>query len=83
MFMPYIGAPQNTFYCIWLKCGNKVQMFQLHNGSKLDVSGSHASVAAMWNWIPAPSNVVLGDNFTMLPVQRDGFVELPAQLIAS
>lgn len=58
-------------------------MFQLHQGSRLDVSGSSASVAAMWHWIPAPSYVMLGDNFVMLPVQHDGFVELPAQLIAS
>lgn len=81
--MPCVGAPQNTHYFVWLRCGSKVQMFQLHNGSRLDVSGSSASVAATWNWIPTPSYVVLGDNYSTLPVQHDGFVELPAQLVAS
>ena len=51
--------------------------------SKLDVSSSSASLAATWNWIPAPSSVVLGDNHSILTVQQDGFVELPAQLIES
>ncbi len=53
-------------------------MFQLYNGYKLDVNGSSASVAAAWNWIPAPTSVVVG---LQIPVLQDGFVELPPHLV--
>lgn len=56
-------------------------MFQLYNGYKLDVNGSSASVAAAWNWIPAPSSVVVGSTFLHIPVLQDGSVELPQHLI--
>ena len=51
---------------------------------QLDICGSIASVSATWNWIPVPSSVVVGNNSnsTLLPVQQDGFVELPMHLIA-
>ncbi len=67
--------------CIWLRCGPKVHMFQLYNGYKLDVNGSSASVAAAWNWIPAPSSVVVGSTCLQIPVLQDGFVELPSHLV--
>lgn len=67
--------------CIWLRCGPKVHMFQLYNGYKLDVNGSSASVAAAWNWIPAPSSVLVGSTCMHIPVLQDGFVRLPPRLV--
>ena len=82
LYVLCVGAQSDAARCIWLKCGSKVQMFLLYDGSKLDVSGSFASVSATWNWIPAPSWVVVGNNSTLLPVRQDGFVELPTHLVA-
>ena len=56
-------------------------MFQLYNNFKLDVNGSSASVAAAWNWIPAPSSVVVGSTSLHIPVLQDGSVELPPHLV--
>ncbi len=56
-------------------------MFQLYNGYRLDVNGSSASVAAAWNWIPAPSSVVVGSTCLHIPVLQDGFVELPPHIV--
>ena len=44
-------------------------------------NGSSASVAAAWNWFPAPSSVVVGSACLQIPVLQDGFVELPPHLV--
>lgn len=75
------GAHRRANCCIWLRCGPKVHMFQLYNGYKLDVNGSSASVAAAWNWIPAPTSVVVGTTCLQTPVLQDGFVELLPHLV--
>ena len=55
-------------------------MFQLYHGHKLDVDATSASLAAAWNWIPAPSSVI-GSTCFRIPVLQDGFVELPTHLL--
>ena len=80
-FLRRAGVQLSADCCIWLRCGPKVHMFQLYNGKKLDVNGSSASVAAAWNWIPAPSSVLVGTTFLHMPVLQDGSVELPPHLV--
>ena len=38
-------------------------------------------MAAAWNWIPAPSSVVVCSACLQVPVLQDGFVKLPPHFV--